>query len=76
MSEAYLTFTPFQALTVVRLPPDFSSAWSPGFDLHVKGEGETKAEAAKALVANLRELSDMLDRKAREIEAGKETTPA
>jgi hypothetical protein len=55
-----ITTRPATATATIRLPKAFASAWSPGFDLHVTGEGDTPADAKHALVAHLRELAAQL----------------
>lgn len=69
MSEVLIS--PTRATTVFRLPAEFACAYSPGFDLHVSGSGDTEEEARAALAVNLYSLATSLQLRASEIEKGK-----
>lgn len=58
--EGGIHIEPAKARTVIRLPAAFAAAWSPGFDLHVTGEGATPDEAREQLQRNLRQLGEQL----------------
>lgn len=58
MSEVVIT--PTRATAVFRLPSGFACAYSPGWDLHVSGEGGTERSARENLTTNLRVLAAQL----------------
>lgn len=62
--------SPTKATLIVRLPAEFACAWSPGFDLHVSGTGETEEKAREELAHNLRVLGVQLLDIALQIETG------
>ena len=63
--------SPTKATTIFRLPAEFACAYSPGFDLHVSGMGDTPEDARAALVVNLYSLATELQLRASEVEQGK-----
>lgn len=67
-ARGQVKITPFSAHIIFPLSPEYSSAWSPGLDLHIRAEGATEAEASQQLANNLLDLAARLIEKAQEIE--------